>query len=186
MAVRWPGAVLLALVLLWCCCAVSHGRVVPAGLDPPSLPSGGSVREIQRGGGELGTDDFDGIIVWMRRDGKSSFPSAGEIPTRVDDADSHRQSENHAVSVIQGQAWKRRLGTIAEWVFHACVVVLAVYAISYTVSCICACCISLDLLAEIWRILGGWLAFSYFVRVEQAVAETDPEPLPLLRSTAEP
>jgi hypothetical protein len=31
---------------------------------------------------------------------QSSFPSAGEIPTRIDDADSHRQSENHAV--IQG------------------------------------------------------------------------------------
>jgi hypothetical protein len=74
MAVRWPGAVLLVLALLWCCCAVSHGRVVPAGLDPPSLPSG-SVREVQRGGGELSADDFDGIIVWMRRDGEVSvFP----------------------------------------------------------------------------------------------------------------
>lgn len=79
---------------------------------------------------------------------------------------------------LSGQKWKRTLGKIAEWVVHACVVVLVVYAVIYTLSCVCACCIGLDLLAEIWRTLGGWQAFNYFVHIEQAVVEsdsTDPE-----------
>ena len=87
---------------------------------------------------------------------------------------------------FSGQKWKTTLRKIGEWIFHACVVALVVYVMFYTISCICACCIGLDLLVEIWRILGGWRAFSYFVHVEQSVEETDPEPLPLLRSGAEP
>lgn len=73
------------------------------------------------------------------------------------------------------------MGKVAEWVLHACVVVLAVSAVFYAVSCVFACCIGLDLLAEIWRALGGCGALrallAYFVRAEQAVAEGDSEPL---------
>ncbi|KAG0588884.1 hypothetical protein M758_2G229700 [Ceratodon purpureus] len=115
-----------------------------------------------------------------------SFDNIGEVLRRGDGGDSDRQSEDRSISVYQGQKWKRALAEIAEWTFHACVVVLAVFAIYYTIACICACCIGLDLLAQIWRTLGGWQAFYYFVHVEQAVVEPNPESSPLLRTGSSP
>jgi len=107
----------------------------------------------------------------------------------IGDADSVWQAEDHSISVVPGKKWKKTLGKVAEWVLHTCVVLLAVYVVVYAVSCICACFIGLDLLAEIWRALGGCGALrallSYFVSAEQAVVEGDAGSSPLLAGSAQ-
>ncbi|KAG0588886.1 hypothetical protein M758_2G229700 [Ceratodon purpureus] len=177
--VRWPGAQAQAqvqvqvLVLLLSCFSLCfvHGRVLPADLDLLARD-------------HLAVDELgSGFVLPIETE---SFDNIGEVLRRGDGGDSDRQSEDRSISVYQGQKWKRALAEIAEWTFHACVVVLAVFAIYYTIACICACCIGLDLLAQIWRTLGGWQAFYYFVHVEQAVVEPNPESSPLLRTGSSP
>lgn len=201
--VRWRGDARFFLVLASLCCVVSfsNGRVLP---NLPSSPSA-RVGELERDGFESSAE-FYRIVAEVPSTTKTDV-EGGKIQSKTrssaseaqncllglckifrrngDTDDQYWQLSDPSIPVIQGKKWTKTFGKIAEWVLHAIVVVLVVGALSYLVSCLCACCIGLDLLAEIWRRLGGWSAFDYFVNVAPSVAEIDPEPLPLLRSQVE-